>query len=438
MPRLDNFYFHIKLSSMNINSSQIDSRAREICNILQSAGFQAYIVGGCVRDLLLNTLPKDWDICTDASPAEVMMIFPKTYPTGLQHGTVTVSMGDRKEFHYEVTTFRTDGTYTDGRRPDSIIFVKSLEEDLLRRDFTINAMAYDPVNNKLIDPFNGIRDLQNKVIRAVGHAVNRFTEDGLRIMRAARFAARLDYTIEHTTLTGMAVCSYMLENISKERIREELCKILMTAKPSVGLQLLWDVEAFEYILARLNKNSTEMKNDFEAIDRCNSVHYETKLAILVFDYSDLKVTENILREMTFSNEEINNTLFILNSLNVMESLYLDWFMAERLPSHVVRKGLAYIKNNCPYGYVEGLNEFMKFLQALTLDGVLSDLESNRNQNVWGRSDLLLSGKDLIEMGIPPGPQFKTLLDAAYEEIILNPENNKREHLINFVRSWINT
>lgn len=418
---------------MNINILQIDGGARKVCSILQDSGFQAYIVGGCVRDLLLGVTPKDWDICTDASPEEVMRIFPKTYPTGLQHGTITVSMGNGKDLHYEVTTFRTDGEYTDGRRPDNVQFVKNIEEDLLRRDFTINAIAYDLVNDKLIDPFHGIQDLQNKVLRAVGFAVQRFTEDGLRIMRAARFAARLNYTIEHTTLTGMAVCSYMLENISKERIKDELCKILQTAHPSLGLQILRDVEALEYVLPYSHRNEQEFAIDLKAIEDCKG-NYETKMAILIGEHEEAHFVESTLRAMTFSNDEIKRVLFVLNTLRYFEKLYLDWHLAQQIPPSVIRMGLSFIKNHNAYDYSEGLDQFIKFIQAIKMDGLLYDLMRNRNQIVWGKNELKISGKDLIEMGIPPGPKFKELLDLAYLEIIKNPENNNKEYLVKFISS----
>lgn len=418
---------------MNINPQKIDKGARDICNILQNAGFQAYIVGGCVRDLFLETTPKDWDICTDASPEEVIKLFPKTYPTGLQHGTVTVA---NDGINYEVTTFRADGEYTDGRRPDNVLFVKNIEEDLLRRDFTINAIAYDPINNILVDPFHGIKDLENKTLRAVGHAVERFNEDGLRVMRAARFAARLNYTIEHTTLTGMAVCSHNLDLISKERIKDEFVKILQTERPSVGLQLLHDIDAFENIIPHFHKEPIDFKMDMESLDKCGGM-YETKLAILMYEHGSMTYIEEHLKAMTFSNNEINNVLFILKTLEVMEKLYEGWFLAPQLPPFVVRKGLAFIKNSSPYGYGEGLNQFMKFTKAIKLSGMFADLMRNRNQLVWGRSELQISGKDLIKMGVAPGPSFKRILDGAYEEIIVNPDNNNKEFLTRFVNSWIN-
>lgn len=407
---------------MNINPQKIDDGAWGICKILQTSGYQAYIVGGCVRDLLLEITPKDWDICTDASPEEVMELFPKTYPTGLQHGTITVVYNN---LNYEVTTFRTEGVYTDGRRPDNVEFVKNLEEDLLRRDFTINAMAYDPINNILKDPFHGIKDLQNKVLRAVGFAAARFSEDSLRVMRAARFAARLNYTIEHTTLTGMAVCSHKLDSISKERIKGELVKILQTKTPSIGLQLLYDIEAFEYIMPHFHKTIYELKFDFTAIDNCDGM-YETKMAILMFDHGDMKFINQTLKTMTFSNDEINNILFILNSLDEITKLYNQ-------PVLNIRDGLTYIKNNSPYGYEEGLNQFMKFVESIKLGGILDDLIKNRNQLIWGRNELQISGKDLIALGVQPGPKFKEILDLAYQEIMKNPNNNNKEYLLKFTQ-----
>src|ERR1700690_2543711 len=174
---------------LKISPQSINPLALQICQILQQAGFQAFIVGGCVRDLLLGVIPKDWDITTNATPQEIISLFPKTYPTGIKHGTVTVAMNEGIQNHFEVTTFRVEGEYKDGRRPEEVFFVNNIEQDLSRRDLTINSMAYDPINDKLIDPFGGKLDIDNHIIKAVGNPIDRFNEDGLRIMRAARFAA---------------------------------------------------------------------------------------------------------------------------------------------------------------------------------------------------------------------------------------------------------
>src|SRR5271157_2107741 len=222
----------------HISPHLINSRAVEVCRILQKAEYQAFIVGGCVRDLILGQKPKDWDITTDATPKKIMELFPKNIPTGLQHGTVTVCMGEGVENHFEVTTFRIEGQYSDGRRPDEVFFVMDVNQDLARRDLTINAIAYDPLSHRFEDPFNGVSDLQQGLIKAVGDPLVRFQEDGLRIMRVARFAARFGYSVDGHTFEGMKQSLDTLKKVSKERINDELTKILMSENPSFGLQLL--------------------------------------------------------------------------------------------------------------------------------------------------------------------------------------------------------
>src|SRR5574337_1028162 len=232
-----------KSMNLQISNQFINLQARQVCQILHDAGYQAYIVGGCVRDLLLGVKPKDWDITTNATPEKVMEIFPKTYPTGLQHGTITVAMGEGTENHFEVTTFRVEGKYEDGRHPTEVFFVMNVEQDLGRRDLTINAIAYDPINEKLVDPFDGIHDLQHKVIRAVGLPEARFQEDGLRIMRVARFAARFDYKVDDMTFQGMSTSLETLKKVSKERMKDELCKTLRSSNPNRGLDVLEKTKA---------------------------------------------------------------------------------------------------------------------------------------------------------------------------------------------------
>src|SRR5271166_474331 len=191
------------MQEVHLSPQLIHPLAVEVCQVLHQSGYQSFIVGGCVRDLILGQKPKDWDITTNASPHKILELFPKTIPTGLQHGTVTVCMGEGVENHFEVTTFRIEGEYSDGRRPDEVIFVMDVEKDLARRDLTINAIAYDPISNRLADPFNGLLAIQQQMIVAVGNPAVRFQEDGLRIMRVARFAARFGWSVEGHTFDGM-------------------------------------------------------------------------------------------------------------------------------------------------------------------------------------------------------------------------------------------
>ena len=212
----------------------IPEQVNSILESLQKAGYEAYVVGGCVRDALLGREPHDWDITTSALPTEVKNVFPRTVDTGLQHGTVTVLCGGTG---YEVTTFRVDGVYEDGRHPKEVTFTPSLKEDLRRRDFTINAMAYNNASG-LVDLFGGQQDLENGVVRAVGDPVQRFTEDALRIMRAIRFSAQLGYEIEPGTLKAAEILAPNLQKISSERIREELEKTLVSDRPEL-LRTAW-------------------------------------------------------------------------------------------------------------------------------------------------------------------------------------------------------
>ncbi len=213
----------------------------ELCRKLRDAGYEAWLVGGAVRDLLRGTAAKDFDVATSAEPPDVTRLFgrKRTIPTGEKHGTVTVltERAGHKE-HVEVTTYRGEGAYSDGRRPDGVVFVRTLDEDLKRRDFTMNAIAYDPLGDALADPYGGQRDLEARLIRAVGDARERFGEDGLRAMRAVRFAAQLEFAIDAATEAAIPETIDVFRKVSAERVRDELVKILSARVPSVGLELM--------------------------------------------------------------------------------------------------------------------------------------------------------------------------------------------------------
>jgi tRNA nucleotidyltransferase (CCA-adding enzyme) len=210
----------------------------DVCKKLRAAGFEAFLVGGSIRDLHAGRSAKDWDIATSATPSEVSRVFTRkrTIPTGEKHGTVTVLLDDKSGV--EVTTYRGEGAYSDGRRPDSVAFVRSLVEDLKRRDFTMNAIAYDPLTDTVEDPFGGRADLGARLIRAVGDPIERFSEDGLRAMRAVRFAAQLGFALDPATEAAIPRTLEVFRKVSAERIRDELCKILSSPVPSVGLELM--------------------------------------------------------------------------------------------------------------------------------------------------------------------------------------------------------
>jgi tRNA nucleotidyltransferase (CCA-adding enzyme) len=206
-----------------------------ICDKLRAAGRKSWIVGGCVRDSLLGKKAADWDVATEAQPKELLRTFPRAVPTGIEHGTVTVVMGGQ---HYEVTTLRGETSYSDGRRPDAIHFVEEITHDLARRDFTINAIAVDPESGELVDPFEGRKDLAAKVIRAVGDAHERFSEDGLRVLRAARFAATLEFELAPATFGAIEPTLDTYRKVSAERVRDEWVKTMKAKKPSRAFEIM--------------------------------------------------------------------------------------------------------------------------------------------------------------------------------------------------------
>ena len=226
----------------------IPNNVQFIIDTFYNNNYEAFMVGGCVRDCLLGLTPKDYDITTSALPNITESLFEKTIPTGIKHGTVTVVLDNE---NLEVTTYRTEGNYLDNRHPESVEFVSNIREDLSRRDFTVNALAY---NNKegLIDYFNGIDDIKNKIIKAVGDPNKRFQEDALRMLRAIRFSCQLGFEIDNLTYTAIKENYKLIKNISIERIRDELCKILISDNPCNGLNLLKDTGILEIILPEIH------------------------------------------------------------------------------------------------------------------------------------------------------------------------------------------
>jgi tRNA nucleotidyltransferase (CCA-adding enzyme) len=240
-----------------------------LCDRLRLAGHEAHLVGGGIRDLLLGRVPADFDVATSARPEEVVALFGATFaiPTGLQHGTVTVLSGQgASRLAVEVTTFRGEGAYLDGRRPSSVTYVSSLAEDLSRRDFTMNAVGYDPIADTLTDPFDGREDLARRLIRAVGDPVQRFREDGLRPMRAVRQATQLGFTIDPPTLAAIGETRDVFRKVSAERIRDELLKLLAAPRPSHGLELMRATGLMADVLPELLEGVGVTQNRFHKHD----------------------------------------------------------------------------------------------------------------------------------------------------------------------------
>ncbi len=249
-----------------LTAADVPAPVVDAARTLQQAGHAAVLVGGAVRDVLLGLPASDWDLASSATPDEVMGLFRKTIPTGVQHGTVTVLVRGGGQTHpVEITTFRGEGAYVDGRRPGSVRFLRDLTEDLARRDFTVNALAWDPVQRRFSDPFGGLEDLGAGVLRAVGVAVERFLEDGLRTMRAVRFCATRDLRLEAQTEAAIPDALDVLRKVSRERVRVELFKLLGSARPSAGLWPMWRTGIWPQVLLPYD-DEAEVGSAIAAVD----------------------------------------------------------------------------------------------------------------------------------------------------------------------------
>lgn len=277
---------------------------------LNKNNYEAFIVGGCVRDALLGIEPKDWDITTDALPDEIKDIFEKTVDTGLKHGTVTVLTHNQA---IEVTTFRIEGRYSDHRRPDKVIFTSSLEQDLERRDFTVNSIAYHPEKG-IIDPFKGITDLKKSIIRAVGDADKRFEEDALRMLRALRFSVQLGFKIDTNTMNSIKNKNKLIDSISKERIRNELNNILLSANPSKFI-FLKETGLLAFILPELDKYPINrikyIMNGIESIESDIVLRWT-----MLLHKEDIESAYSILRRLKFDNYTIEKVGKLIKYYNI--------------------------------------------------------------------------------------------------------------------------
>lgn len=412
----------LPMEPLPLFSQAIHPLAEQVCRVLSDAGYQAYIVGGCVRDLWLGATPKDWDITTDATPAEVIKLFPKTIPTGLQHGTVTVCMGEGVENHFEVTTFRIEGEYKDGRRPEEVFFVLDVTQDLARRDLTINAIAYDPISHIAADPFNGIQDMQDKMIRAVGNANARFQEDGLRIMRVARFAARFGYAVDGDTFKGMQNNLDTLKKVSRERISDELCKTLMANQPSYGLMLLQQSGALDIACPLLAGRQLPL---LAYQDRVKG-ELETRLAFLYNKLPSNLVQEELIN-LKLSNKEVKKVVFLLD---LMERFCV---FQERDTALAYKSFMAVVKNHAPEPWEQTLEQFVMLAEALQYPAT-SLLAKYNQETVFSKKEMQINGDDLLQMGMKPGPHIKSILEECYLQILKYPERNEKKALMGLAYS----
>lgn len=415
---------------------------------LEQYGFEAYVVGGCVRDSLLGITPKDWDVCTNATPQEVLRVFRKNpvIKTGLKHGTVTVMVNHEP---VEVTTFRIDGEYTDNRHPDSVVFVSRVEEDLARRDFTINAMAYNPTRG-LVDAFGGQEDLANGRIRCVGEPDERFNEDGLRIMRALRFASRFDFGIESETAFSIRRNRHLLENVSVERIYKEL-KGILTGKGALSMLLAFP-DVMAVIMPELAPTfGFEQNTPYHKYDVWTHTAHAVqaapaqevlRLAMLLHDIGkpasfslgedgiahfyghpelSAEMTHNILTRLKSDNATLNRVVTLVREHDndfPASRAGMRRFIG-RLGEEVVQQ-LFDIKRadwaaQSDYKLQEKKTTLCK--AALLIDELMDE------EHAFTIKDLHINGRDLMAMGVPAGPDvgriLKTLLDEVQEDRLPN-------------------
>ena len=395
----------------------LPTKVKQIISRLEKADFEAYAVGGCVRDSILKRSPEDWDITTSAKPEEVKKLFSTTIDTGLQHGTVTVVI--EKE-GFEVTTFRLDGDYTDGRHPDRVAFTSSLTEDLRRRDFTINAMAYSEKTG-LIDEFDGERDLEDGVIRAVGEAKERFSEDALRMLRAIRFAGQLNFKIEEKTFDAIKELSPNISKVSVERIAKELEKLLLSGNPEY-IALVYETGIFSVIaseVAMLFENG-EISASIKVLSRASFPEkkelYQIRLAIFLEGLGADKAA-NLLKRLKLDNDTINTVKKLLGlSLREVENNEIDMRRTVKEAGHKMMPLLLEMRR------AKGLKDNKDLYQTVIDNGYCTSI-----------SELNINGKDLMDAGIPKGALIGSTLERLLELVIEKPELNTRESLLLEVR-----
>ena len=443
-----------------LDPSLVPGPILDLLRILDKAGHKAYLVGGCVRDLLRGVPISDWDVATGAHPETVLRLFPNAIPTGLKHGTVTVPTAAGP---CEVTTFRIEYGYTDARRPDRVEFVHDIDSDLARRDFTVNAIAWDPIENREVDPWGGRADLSDRLLRAVGNASERFQEDGLRPVRAARFSATLEFEIEDKTFRALGASREQVSRVAAERVREELVKMMQAPKPSRGFEVLRQSALLETVLPELHACVAVPQNRYHAHD----VYFHTlytvdaappekppvRLAALFHDMGKPKTrVERENGEATFYNHQFEGERI---TTETMTRLRFSRDMTDRV-AHLVKHHMfdyrpewtdaavrrflqkvgadnvadlfdLRIADNIGNGTKTGFPHYLEEFRE-RIEGVLAE------RHALTLRDLKVDGQDVMrELGVQPGPKIGEILNVLLEEVVEDPSLNQRGYLLQRVR-----
>lgn len=398
----------------------LDPGAAALLDTLHAAGYAAYAVGGCVRDSLLGRTAHDWDLCTSALPQQVMELFgaEQCIPTGLQHGTVTIKYGGRL---YETTTFRTEGSYTDGRHPDAVQFVPDVREDLARRDFTINAMAYNEAEG-LVDPFGGQKDLQNGLLRAVGEPQQRFTEDALRILRLYRFAARFGFALDTATARAARQLAPHLDCISAERIQEELAKLLAAPQPGAYLE----PAVLAVVLPELTPAALDVAKP--VLDACpaGEENLPVRWAALLGALGETD-TRRVLKRLRCSNACIEETAVLVRETAG------EGVSEEKASAHPGDIHLRQLLGRYGLCTVERLCALCAALQPQNAPACALAAQRARQLEADGVccrvSQLAVNGRDLMAAGIPAGPALRRVLEALLDGVIRAEYPNEKPALL---------
>ena len=436
-----------------MNRFSIPQALRDFARVFRDADHAAWLVGGAIRDMVLGKPVNDWDVATDAPAAEVARMFPRVIPTGIQHGTVTVLW---KGLTIETTTFRVDGDYGDGRRPDSVTYTPDILEDLRRRDFTMNSLAYNLDTGELLDPHGGREDLAAGIVRAIGDPVERFTEDGLRPLRAVRFASQLNYRIDEATFAAIPRTLDNFRKVSVERVRDELAKILLSPRPSYGLELLEKTKMLPEILPELSACRGVQQKGFHRFDvldhsllSCDGApgRLELRLAALFHDIGkpaaraegadgfptfhrheaeSARDAQEILRRLKFPNAVISSvTHLVRHHMFAYDESWSDAavrrFLARTGPENL--EDLLALRLADAYGTtgerpdpraLEPMRRRVEFLLA--------------KSRALSIRDLAIGGHELAALGVPRGPIMGRILTELLETVLDDPELNTPERL----------
>jgi tRNA nucleotidyltransferase (CCA-adding enzyme) len=432
----------------------------EICHELRNAGERAWVVGGCVRDTLLGEPVNDWDVATSALPEKVQQTFRKVIPTGIDHGTVTVLW---KGGAYEVTTLRGEGAYSDGRRPDNVVFVGDIDQDLARRDFTVNAIAYDPVDGRVVDPFHGLVDMQSKVLRAVGDPKERFQEDGLRVLRGARFVATLDFELEEATEAAFRDALDTFRKVSPERVREEWLKTMKARAPSRAFEVMRRTGILEVTYPELLEQVGCEQNQWHAYDVWNHtmrVLDESegdpieRMAALLHDVAKPRtrarsdktedwtfyhhervgadMAERWLRDYKFSNRERE---LIVGLVRHHLICYSNEWTDAAVRRFMKRVGPDNVEQLLRLGEADALGKGRNVEEELE---ALKELRSRIDEQIeqggaLTTQDLAIDGTDVVEhLEGGPGPVVGQVLRELLERVIEDPSLNTRDKLMPIV------